>query len=261
MQPKVIVICNRKGGTGKTNVAINLAAYLSALGKKILLIDLDPQANASSGLGIGDRSQGIYEVLSQKISLNSSITATRRNLWVIPANENLAGADIELVNIPEREFVLSKVIKNILAEKAEENYDYIFIDTPPSLSLITVNSLVAADQVLIPVQAEYYALEGLGQLLQTIGLVKENLQPNLKILGAVLTMYDGRGRLSAEVWEELYKHFPYKIFRTIIPRNVRLAEAPSYGQTILEYAPKSKGARAYKRLAKEFLSNNDLIIK
>ena len=256
MQSKVIVICNRKGGTGKTNVAINLAAYLSALGKKILLIDLDPQANASSGLGIGDCSQGIYEVLSQKIPLNSSITATRRNLWVIPANENLAGADIELVNMPEREFVLSKVIKNILVEKDGENFDYIFIDTPPSLSLITVNSLVAADQVLIPVQAEYYALEGLGQLLETIKLIKENLQPNLGILGAVLTMYDGRGRLSAEVWEELYKHFPYKIFRTIIPRNIRLAEAPSYGQTILEYAPKSKGARAYKRLAKEFLVNN-----
>ncbi len=256
MQSKIIVICNRKGGTGKTNVTINLAAYLAAFGKKILLIDLDSQANASSGLGVGDRSQGIYEVLSKKISLNSSIKATRQNLWVIPANENLAGADIELVNVPEREFVLSKIIKNILDGQAGEKFDYIFIDTPPSLSLITVNSLVAADQVLIPVQAEYYALEGLGQLLETIKLIKENLQPNLKILGAVLTMYDGRGRLSAEVWEELYKHFPYRIFRTIIPRNVRLAEAPSYGQTILEYAPKSKGANAYKRLAKEFLINN-----
>ena len=256
MLPKTIVICNRKGGTGKTNVAINLAAYLSAFGKKILLIDLDPQANATSGLGVGDRSQGIYEALSQKISLSSSITAVRRNFWLIPANENLAGADIEMVNLPQREFILAKTINNLLAGKMNENFDYIFIDTPPSLSLITVNSLVAADEILIPVQAEYYALEGLGQLLQTIKLVKENLQPHLKILGAVLTMYDGRGRLSAEVWEEMYKHFPYKIFRTIIPRNIRLAEAPSYGQTILEYAPRSKGARAYQRLAKEFLIND-----
>ncbi|MBL7142031.1 ParA family protein [Patescibacteria group bacterium] len=256
MLPKVIVICNRKGGTGKTNVAINLAAYLSHFGKKILLIDLDPQANATSGLGVENGSQGIYEVLSQKIPLNLSIAAVRRNLWLIPANESLAGADIEMVSLPQREFILSKTLDDVLKGKAGEKFDFIFVDTPPSLSLITVNSLVAADQVLIPIQAEYYALEGLGQLLETINLVKENLQPNLDILGAVLTMYDGRGRLSGEVWEELYKHFPYRIFRTIIPRNIRLAEAPSYGQTILEYAPRSKGAKAYKRLASEFLFIN-----
>ncbi len=258
MLPKVIVICNRKGGTGKTNVAINLAAYLSHFGKKILLIDLDPQANATSGLGVENGSQGIYEVLSQKIPLNLSIAAVRCNLWLIPANEGLAGADIEMVGLPQREFILSKTLDDVLKGKAGEKFDFIFVDTPPSLSLITVNSLVAADQVLIPIQAEYYALEGLGQLLETINLVKENLQPNLDILGAVLTMYDGRSRLSGEVWEELYKHFPYRIFRTIIPRNIRLAEAPSYGQTILEYAPRSKGAKAYKRLAREFLVNNSL---
>ncbi len=256
MQPKIIVICNRKGGTGKTNVAVNLAAYLSSFGKKILLIDLDPQANASSGLGVENRTQGIYEAMSRQIPLSSSIMPVRNNFWLIPANENLAGADIEMVDLPQREFVLAKTIDDVLAEKSGENFDYVFIDTPPSLSLLTINSLVAANQVLIPVQAEYYALEGLGQLLETIKLVKENLKPNLGVLGAVITMYDGRGRLSEEVWEELYRHFPHYIFRTIIPRSIRLAEAPSYGQTILEYAPKSKGANAYKRLAQEFLVNN-----
>ena len=253
MRPKVIVICNRKGGTGKTNVAINLAAYISSFGKKVLLIDLDPQANTTSGLGIKNNDHGIYEVLSQKISLKSSIVTARRNFWLIPSSQNLAGADIEIVDLPQRELILNKIINKFLTEQGGDDFDYIFIDTPPSLGLIPVNSLVAADEILIPVQAEYYALEGLSQLLQTIKLIKENIQPNLKILGAVLTMYDGRGRLAGEVWEEMYKHFPYKIFRTIIPRNIRLAEAPSYGKTILEYAPKSKGAKAYHRLAKELL--------
>ncbi|MDD4995962.1 MAG: ParA family protein [Patescibacteria group bacterium] len=255
MPPKVIVICNRKGGTGKTNVAINLSAYLSSLGKKVLLIDLDPQANATSGLGVENRLQGIYEMMSQQISLNDGLILVRKNFWLIPANENLAGADIEMVDLPEREFILKKTINNLLIKKAEENFNYVFIDTPPSLSLLTINSLVAADQILIPVQAEYYALEGLGQLLETVKLVKENLKSNLDVLGAVITMYDNRGRLSEEVWEELYRHFPYYIFRSIIPRNIRLAEAPSYGKTILEYAPQSKGAKAYERLAKEFLIN------
>ncbi len=257
MQPKIIVICNRKGGTGKTNVAINLAAYLCYFGKKVLLIDLDPQANATSGLGVEKNQPGIYEILSQQIPFENGMIQARQNLWVTPANENLAGADIEMVGLPNREFILSKIIGNLLISPQNKNFDYIFIDTPPSLNLITVNSLVAAHQILIPVQAEYYALEGLSQLLQTIGLIKENLQPNLDVLGAVLTMYDTRGRLAEEVWEEMYKNFPYRIFRTIIPRNVRLAEAPSYGKTILEYAPTSKGAKAYWRLAREFLVNND----
>jgi len=252
MKPVIITICNRKGGTGKTSVAINLAAYLSRLGKKVLLIDLDPQANATSGLGVVGNQQGIYEVLSQKVSLGDSIIAVRGNFWLSSSSENLAGADIEIIDIENREFILSRVINSFI-ESDNPDMDFILIDTAPSLSLITINSLVAADQVLIPVQAEYFALEGLGQLCKTIDLVKNNLQPNLKILGALVTMYDGRSKLSLEVWQELYRHFPYPIFRTVIPRNVRLAEAPSYGKTILEYAPHSKGARAFRRLAKEFL--------
>jgi len=253
MRPAVITICNRKGGTGKTSVAINLAAYLSRLGKKVLLIDLDPQANATSGLGVTDNQKGIYEVLSQKILLTDSMIATRGNLWLSPSSENLAGADVEIVDMENRESILSCVLNSFI-ENENPDLDFILIDTAPSLSLITINSLVAADKVLIPVQAEYFALEGLGQLCKTIDLVKNNLQPNLSILGALVTMYDGRSKLSLEVWQELYRHFPHPIFRTVIPRNVRLAEAPSYGQTILEYAPHSKGARAFRRLTKEFLS-------
>ncbi len=249
---KIISIVNQKGGTGKSTTSIGLGAYLAYFGKKVLLIDLDPQANASSGLGVRDRSKGIYEVLGGEIPLEHSISATRGNLWVIPANENLAGLGVEIVNMPEREFLMAK----ILSKLGPEDFDFVFIDTPPSLGLTTINGLVASDRVLIPVQAEYYALEGLSQLLNTINLVKENLKPDLDVLGAVLTMYDARTRLSGEVWQELYKHFPYKIFRTIIPRNVRLAEAPSFGKTILEYAPHSRGAKAYKRLAKEFLILN-----
>ncbi len=255
MRPKNIVICNRKGGTGKTNVAVNLAAYLAAVGKKVLLVDLDPQANATSGLGLLENQPGVYEAMAQSYPGWKNIVAVRQNFWLMPANENLAGADIEMVDMPQREFILKKTINDLFSQP-EENFDYIFIDTPPSLGLITINSLVAADQVLIPVQAEYYALEGLSQLLKTINLIRKNLQPDLNVLGAVITMYDKRGRLSEEVWEELYRHFPYYVFRSVIPRNVRLAEAPSYGKTILEYAPHSKGARAYQRLAKEFLINN-----
>lgn len=257
-RPQTIVICNRKGGTGKTNIAINLAAYLSHLGKKVLLIDLDPQANATSGLGAEQENKGVYEVLSKQIPIQTSLLPIRPNFWLIPANENLAGADIEMALLKDRESILSNVLNSFYKENEPESeqFDFVFIDTPPSLGLITINSLMAADYALIPVQTEYYALEGLGQLVQTINLVKENLQPNLDILGAVLTMYDTRSRLSEEVWHELYKHFPYKIFRTVIPRNVSLAEAPSFGKTIFEYAPKSKGANAYKRLAKEFLIFN-----
>jgi len=247
---KIISVINQKGGTGKTTTILNLAAYLARLGKKTLIIDLDPQANATSGLGLAKENKGIYEVLAQEIPLEQSIAPARKNLWVIPASENLAGANVELVNLPEREMVLTKALNQV----PRENFDFIFLDTPPSLELITVNSLVASDYILIPVQAEYYALEGLGQLLNTVNLVKLNLKPELDILGAVLTMYDARGRLSGEVWHELYKHFPHKIFRTVIPRNVYLAEAPSFGKTIIEYAPRSSGARAYKRLAKEFLT-------
>lgn len=259
-KPKITTICNRKGGTGKTSVAINLAAYLSRLGYKILLIDLDPQSNATSGLGVDNRRSGIYEVLSGDASFQEIIMAARGNLWLAPASENLAGAEVEIVGQENRESILKKSINSFI-QKQVIDIDFILIDTAPSLSLITINSLVAADQVLIPVQTEYFALEGLTQLCKTIDLVKESLQPNLSILGAVLTMYDSRNKLSSEIWQELYRHFPYYIFRTVIPRNVRLAEAPSYGQSVLEYAPRSRGAKAFHRLAKEFLvlSHNNKI--
>lgn len=246
----IISVVNQKGGVGKTTTVVNFSAALANLGKKVLLIDLDPQANASSGVGVEDRTKGIYEILSEQIVLTEGLKEIRPNFWIIPANQNLAGANIELVTLPEREKFLARTLT-----KLPINFDYIFIDNPPSLGLLTVNSLVAADKVLIPVQAEYYALEGLGQLLNTINLVKENLQPDLDILGALVTMYDEKTQLAREVWEELYKHFPNKIFRTVIPRHIKLAEAPSFGKTILEYAPYSKGAKAYRRLAKEFLNN------
>jgi chromosome partitioning protein len=248
----IISVVNQKGGVGKTTTVINLAAALSALGKRVLLIDLDPQGNSSSGFGIEDRSKGIYEILSEQVPWQDGLKQIKENLFVVPANQNLAGANIELVNLPDRERFLTKVLNNLPTQ-----FDYIFIDNPPSLGLLTVNSLVAADKVLVPVQAEYYALEGLGQLLSTVDLIKQNLQPNLGILGAIVTMYDEKMDLAREVWNELYKNFPHKIFRTVIPRDVKLAEAPSFGKNILEYAPKSKSAKAYQRLAREFLHHNE----
>ncbi len=245
---KIISVVNQKGGTGKTTTILNLSYFLASFGKKILLIDLDSQANATSGLGINNFKKTIYELLAGQASFFESLIKVRENFYLIPANESLAGANIELVNEEDREFKLAKILEHLPYE-----YDFVFIDTPPSLGLLTINSLVASQFVLIPVQAEYYALEGLGQLLETISLVKENLNPKLEILGAIITMYDERARLSREVLIELYKNFPAKIFRTVIPRSVKLAEAPSFGKTIFEYAPKSRGAIAYRRLAVEFL--------
>lgn len=235
---------------GKTTTAVNLAAYLSKLGKFVLLVDLDPQSNATSGLGVPkDLAKGVYEVLTGPHSFRDVIVDTKHECYrLAPSTMSLAGANVEFVNMDRREF---RLYDNLL--EVRNDYDYILIDCPPSLGLLTINGLVAADQILIPVQAEYYSLEGLSQLLSTINLIKDSVKPELDVLGAVLTMYEKRYKLSNDVLHELYRFFPSKIFRSVIPRNVRLSEAPSYGQTILEYDPKSKGARAYERLAKEFL--------
>jgi len=245
---KTISVVNQKGGTAKTTTVVNLSSCLADFGKKVLIIDFDPQANATSGLGVNNLEKTIYEVLSGRASILETLVKIKENLYLIPASENLAGANIELVSEKDRELKLAKIL-----EHNPLDYDFIFIDTPPSLGLLTINSLVASNFVLIPVQAEYYALEGLSQLLNTINLIKENLNPNLEILGGVITMYDERARLSRDVLEELYKNFPAKIFRTVISRSVKLAEAPSFGKSVFEYAPKSRGANAYRRLAIEFL--------
>ena len=248
---RVISVVNQKGGVGKTTTAVNLAAYLAALGKFVLLIDLDPQANATSGLGIAHQelAHGVYEAIMGQVPFSEIIQAYElEGLLIAPATNALAGATVDLVNMERREFQLYDIIQQVRHE-----YDYIIIDCPPSLGMLTLNGLVAADELLIPVQAEYYALEGLGQLMNTIQLIQANLKPEIGILGAVITMYDGRNKLSEQVMHELYKHFPNKIFRSVIPRNVRLTEAPSFGKSILHYDPHSKGATAYERLARELL--------
>lgn len=246
-----IIIVNQKGGVGKTTSAINLSVYLAELGKKTLLLDIDPQANATSGLGIDVKqlAKGIYEALVGKETIANVIYSTNvENLHIIPATINLAGAAVELVNITEREFILDKLLQQI-----DSYYDYIVIDSPPSLGLLTINGLAASREVLIPVQCEYYSLEGLSQLLNTINLVKEHLQPKLNILGAVLTMFDKRNKLSEEIFHEIYHYFPHYIFHAVIPRNVKLAEAPSFGQSIFHYDKSSKGAKAYRKLAEEIV--------
>lgn len=248
---KVIAIVNQKGGVGKTTTAMNLTAYLSALGKSCLLIDLDPQANATSGCGLvpSEIEKGIYEVLCGTATPHEAmVEAPLHTFRILPASMALAGASIELVSVDDREFQLKNAIAGFVPL-----FDYVIIDCPPSLGLLTLNALVASDNVLVPVQAEYFALEGIGQLLETVRLVKENLKPELEILGVVLTMYDRRYKLSESVLMELYRHFPQKIFRTVIPRNVRLAEAPSHGKTIMHYDAASRGARAYDRFAREVI--------
>jgi len=248
---KIISIVNQKGGVGKTTTAVNLAAALAESGKFVLLVDLDPQGNATSGLGIKyqELEKGLYHALVGDARMHDVVFNTAHaGLRVVPATNDLAGANIELVSVDGRE----KKLSNILSE-VHHAYDYIIIDCPPSLGILTLNGLVAADHILIPVQAEYYALEGLGQLLKTITMVKENIKPELNVLGAVLTMFDGRNRLSEEVLHELYKFFPNNIFRSVVPRTVRLAEAPSFGKSIFHYEPSGKGAKAYERLARELL--------
>jgi len=236
---------------GKTTTAVNLGAYLAYLGKQVLLLDIDPQANATSGIGIDHKNleHGIYEAIIGEKKIFEVIKHTIQNGYkIVPATISLAGAGIELINIEDREYRLAKTLAEI-----RDEYDYIIIDGPPSLGLITVNSLVAADEILIPIQSEYYALEGLGQLLETISLVQNNLKPELGIIGVVITMFDRRNRLAGSVMNELYQYFPKRIFRSVIPRCVRLAEAPSYGRSILHYAPKSRGGKAYERLAREIV--------
>jgi len=248
---KIISIVNQKGGVGKTTTAINLGAYLSHLGKHVLLVDVDPQANATSGLGIDHKNleYGIYEAIIDQKSIFEIIKHTLQDGYKIaPATISLAGAGIELVNLEDREYRLARIL-----DKIKDEFDYIIIDGPPSLGLLTINSLVAANEILIPIQSEYFALEGLGQLLDTIALVQNNLKPELGIMGAVITMFDKRNRLSGSVMNELYQYFPNRVFRTVIPRSVKLAEAPSYGRSILHYDPKSKGGRAYEKLAREVI--------
>lgn len=249
---KIIAIVNQKGGVGKTTTSVNLSAYLAHLGKRVLLVDIDPQANATSGIGLDHRTleAGIYEALVGNKPLFEVIKRTvQKGLHIAPATISLAGAGVEMVSLDNREFRLSNIL-----EEVKKDFDYIIIDGPPSLGLLTVNSLVAADEILIPIQSEYYALEGLSQLLETISLVQNNLKPGLGIMGAVITMFDRRNKLSESVMGELYQYFPNRIFRSVIPRSVRLAEAPSYGRSILHYDPKSKGGKAYEGLAREILS-------
>jgi chromosome partitioning protein len=246
---KIIAVANQKGGVGKTTTTINLGAYL-ARSRKVLIIDLDPQGNTTSGLGVDkfNLSQDVYSLLARQTSLADLAQPTSyHGLRVLPASPALAAAEVELVDEEAREFRLKQAL-------ADHEFDYILIDCPPSLGLLTVNGLVAADGVIIPVQSEFYALEGLGQLLQTIQRVKQGLNPALELLGVLMTMHNGRTTLSGQVHEEVKKHFPDKVFDTIIPRNVRLAEAPSYGQPISHYDKWSKGAKGYKLLAKEVLA-------
>jgi len=256
---RVYAFANQKGGVGKTTTAINLGAYLSAAGRRVLIVDADPQANATSSLGIEPASvhPSIYDTLIRQRLLADVIVPTRHSgLLLAPSTPALAGAEVEMVSILAREYLLRKALDPVSGD-----WDYIFIDCPPSLGLLTVNALTAArDGVIVPIQCEYLALEGLGRLWGTIQLVRENLNPHLMISGMVLTMFDGRTNLAAQVVREVRTHFPEQTFRTIIPRSVRLSEAPSYGQTILTYAPESPGGAAYAALAEEFLSRAEGIM-
>jgi len=244
----IIAILNQKGGVGKTTTAINLATYLAKMGSQVLLVDLDPQGNATSGLGLAkqDIAAGTYELLLASKTIDQVIlpVPNEPDLYIVPTGQGLAAAELELVNVPDRERSLKRAL-------ASSTHDYVIIDCPPALSLLTVNALTAATSLLIPVQSEYYALEGLTQLLEVTQQVRQGLNPNLELLGVLLTMYDSRTSLSEQVKVEVAQYFNDKVFETVIPRNVRLAEAPSHGQAISSYDKWSKGARAYKQLAKE----------
>ncbi|ACV65025.1 Cobyrinic acid ac-diamide synthase [Desulfofarcimen acetoxidans DSM 771] len=248
---RTIAIANQKGGVGKTTTAVNLSSWLSLIGKKVLLIDIDPQGNASSGVGIvkDNLDYCIYDVLINNKTVDDVKQKTIIDgLYILPSTVDLAGAEIEMVNKNSRENILKKAINQI-----KEKYDYIIIDCPPSLGLLTINSLTAADSLLITIQCEYYALEGLGQLMNTVKLVQQSLNPKLTLEGVLLTMFDGRTNLSIQVVDEVKKFFKNKVYKNIIPRNVRLSEAPSHGKPVMLYDPRSRGAEVYQELAKEVL--------
>ena len=248
----IVTVGNTKGGVGKTTTSVNLSACLGELGQRVLLIDIDPQGNATSGLGIdkGKIEKSIYDVLVDDIPIKDTVIGTEvDNLKVLPATIQLAGAEIELVASMSRETKLKKAI-----DKIKNEYDFVIIDCPPSLGLLTINSLTAANSILVPIQCEFYALEGLSQLLKTITLIQDNLNQDLVLEGVVLTMFDSRTNLSGQVVQEVKNHFQQKVFKTIIPRNVRLSEAPSFGRPVIKYDPKSKGAEVYYNLAKEVLA-------
>lgn len=251
---RVIVVANNKGGVGKTNVSVNLPVFLAALGKKVLLVDFDHQANATFSLGIHPKNLpfSIYHALMGQVSPSAIIRKSPFfGYEIMPASSDLAGATVELVSLQDRELKLREVL-----DKIKDSYDFIFIDSPPSLGLLTINALCASNEVLIPVQCEYLALEGLEQLLNTINLVKSNLEQDLKITGALLTMYNRNNKLSREVAKEVRRNFPGYVFDTVIPRQICLAEAPKFGKTILQYAPTSLAAKAYRELAEEFINLN-----
>ncbi len=251
---KIISIANQKGGVGKTTTSINVSSLIAAAEKKTLLIDIDPQANSSSGIGVSNQNPSVYEVLIGTKRMDEVIINTYMPFMdLLPSNINLVGAEIEMVDFPERETLLKKALIG-----TQDNYDFIIIDCPPSLGLLTLNSLTASDSVLIPVQCEYFALEGLGQLLNTINIVKQHFNRNLSIEGVLLTMYDSRLKLSQQVAEEVRKYFGEKVFKTVIHRNVRISEAPSFGKPIILYDAVSMGSKNYMALASELLERNEI---